>query len=138
MRAQVQQCSPLHVHTCAGEQAYCVFDELYGTYHCCEHDADGCASGQTAFADPLTNATLDCSPLHPNTCPPGYGCQLAARKQRYQCCGVRAGCPWNSAALLATSGATVRCTTRGACPKGYDCYAPGASGNELSSNVAHP
>src|SRR5690606_37284089 len=31
----VRPCSPLKYDSCPGEDAICVFDELYGDYHCC-------------------------------------------------------------------------------------------------------
>uniref|UniRef100_A0A914VMQ5 BPTI/Kunitz inhibitor domain-containing protein n=1 Tax=Plectus sambesii TaxID=2011161 RepID=A0A914VMQ5_9BILA len=125
---RAKPCSPMHLDSCPGPASVCVFDELYGTYHCCQTPTDniagvGCPLGQGSFNDPLTNETLECNPIKLNTCPPGFGCHFSTLHGRYQCCGASSSCPMNSATYLSpVTGESISCDRTHGCPQAFFCY----------------
>lgn len=87
---------------------------------------DGCPEGQIAFLEDGTEQPLLCSPdvSAVNLCPRGFTCINSPKLQRYQCCGVSAGCPSRTAAYIsAITGQAQVCgpDNPNVCPPGFAC-----------------
>lgn len=104
---------------------YICTSELYIYVYFCYLE-DGCPEGQIAFLEDGTEQPLLCSPdvSAVNLCPRGFTCINSPKLQRYQCCGVSAGCPGRTAAYIsAVTGYAQACGPEqpNVCPPGFAC-----------------
>ncbi|CAJ0578735.1 unnamed protein product, partial [Mesorhabditis spiculigera] len=135
----VEACDPFNPENKPCPATYtCQYSTAFQRYQCCgkdpieeeeiEQEELGCPAQQVAHLE--RGIPLVCT-ASGQTCPLGYFCQFSDKNKQFQCCGHRAGCPFQSVAFIDMSGGAMECNPQFAmCPPGYDCI-KGRSGKHL-------
>ncbi|TMS35912.1 hypothetical protein L596_003202 [Steinernema carpocapsae] len=130
LNQKVKICSPLLSSSCQAEGSYCVFDELFGSYHCCRNQTTTTHSPRTTTkartSESTTVLVTEPSVAVPvttvkTTTPVTTTTEITTTltQENYQ------GCEFAKTAFndpLSGGGLICQPNTTGACPPGFQCY----------------
>ncbi|KAK0396230.1 hypothetical protein QR680_001632 [Steinernema hermaphroditum] len=121
----VKLCSPLLPSSCQSQNSYCVFDELYGSYHCCRNEtvsttADPATKASTPPTTlPVQTTTIPLTTVTPTTTTTSTTTTSPKIDENYY------GCSFGNTAFkdpLTNEPLTCNASIKGSCPPGFDCY----------------